>query len=98
MSLYKKAWLFVLFSVAVLAALLFGMPLLDRVLGTFSFLVFGLYILGQGLLAMVFFSCPQCDLSPFMGSKGLFTSYSIFPRKKCGHCGHDHTQADVAET
>ena len=98
MSLYKKAWLFVLFSVAVLAVLLFGMPLLDRVLGTFSFLVFGLYILGQGLLAMAFFSCPQCDLSPFMGSKGLFTSYSIFPRKKCGHCGHDHTQADVAET
>lgn len=98
MSLYKKAWLFVLFSVAVLAALLFSMPLLDRVLGTFSFLVFGLYILGQGLMAMAFFSCPQCDLSPFMGSKGLFTSYSIFPRKKCGHCGHDHTQADVAET
>lgn len=98
MSLYKKAWLFVLFSVVVLAALLFGMPLLDRILGTFSFLVFGLYILGQSLMAMAFFSCPQCDLSPFMGSKGLFTSYSIFPRKKCGHCGHDHTQTDLAET
>ncbi len=97
MSLYKKAWLFVSVSVMVLAALLFGMPLLDRVLGTFSFLVFGLYILGQGLVAMAFFNCPQCDLSPFMGSKGLFSSYSILPRKTCGHCGHDHTHSDLSE-
>ncbi|CAM5418884.1 hypothetical protein [Alcaligenes] [Alcaligenes phenolicus] len=55
MSLYKKAWLFTLFNVVLLVALYFGLPILDRVLGTFGFLVFGFYILGQGLVAMTVF-------------------------------------------
>ncbi|KGP00209.1 hypothetical protein NDQ41_14400 [Alcaligenes faecalis] len=97
MSLYKKAWLFTGFNVLVLIGLYFGLPVLDRVLGTFGLLVFGFYILGQGLIAMAFFSCPQCGLSPFMGSQGLFSSYSPFPRKKCGHCGHDHTKPEVSQ-
>ncbi len=87
MSLYKKAWLFTLFNILLLVALYFGLPVFDRVLGTFGFLVFGFYILGQGLVAMTVFTCPKCGLSPFMGSQSLFTSYSPFPRKKCGQCG-----------
>mgnify|MGYP006190331073 CR=1 FL=1 len=74
MSLYKKAWLFTLFNILLLVALYFGLPVFDRVLGTLGFLVFGFYILGQGLVAMTVFTCPKCGLSPFMGSQSLFTS------------------------
>ncbi len=97
MSLYKKAWLFTVFNVLVVCTFSFWMPALDRVLGTFSFLVFGVYILGQGLVAMTAFSCPKCGVSPFMGSQGLFTSYSPIPRRKCGQCGQDHTQPNSRE-
>jgi len=59
MSLYKKAWLFTGFNVLVLIGLYFGLPVLDRVLGTFGLLVFGFLYSGARFDCHGFFSVAR---------------------------------------
>ncbi len=98
MSLYKKGWLFTAWMVLVLVAMPYWMPLLDSVFGSIGFALGLVLWLGHGVIALLFFACPECGLSAFLGSKSLLSSYAPWPRSKCGHCGHDHTLSRPSES
>ncbi|MGH7003892.1 MAG: hypothetical protein ACREIP_08090 [Alphaproteobacteria bacterium] len=94
MSLYKKSWLFSIWTLAVLCTFPYWVPLLEKLLGPFGLIAGAAIGLSHGLLSLSCFHCPECDLSPFRSGSGFFSAFSPWPRKKCGHCGHDHTLAD----
>ncbi|WP_132478151.1 hypothetical protein [Paracandidimonas soli] len=94
MSLYKKAWIFAIWTFVVLLTFPYWLPLFQKLLGPFGTVAGIFFWLGHGVASMVFFSCPDCGLSAFQGSQGFFTTYAPWPRRKCGHCGHDHVRME----
>jgi len=93
MSLYRVAWLFTAWTILVVGGLVSALPLLREWLGAFGLAVAMAIGLAHGLVALYGFACRDCGLSPFLSGKGLLTGYAPWPRKTCGHCGRDHSQA-----
>jgi hypothetical protein len=90
MSLSKKSWLFALWMLVVALAFPYWLPVLQELLGPFGLFVGAAFLLGQSVLALALFACPDCGLSVFRGGPGLFSSYGPIPRRRCGSCGRDH--------
>jgi ribosomal protein S27AE len=93
MPLYVKArwfmvWIFVLFFTFPL-----WMSALDAAFGETGVAVGAIFWLAHGGATLFLFRCPDCGLSPFLSNKGLMAWSTPWPRKTCGHCGHDHMLA-----
>ncbi|GGF76659.1 hypothetical protein GCM10007301_40680 [Azorhizobium oxalatiphilum] len=94
MSIYVRSWLFALWSALVLISFPWWLPLLRGTLGPVGLLFGAAFWLGHGLAALYLFACPTCGLSLFSSGKGLITGRSPIPRRRCGHCGRDHTAVE----
>ena len=96
MSLYKKAWWFVVWTLAVLVAFPLWMSVLGEHFGSVGFIAGAIFWLSHGAAMIFLFRCPECGLSPFQSRKGIVTWATPWPRKACGHCGRDH-RSDSAD-
>jgi hypothetical protein len=92
-TLYRKSWLFTAWMMLVLFTFPIWMLALANLLGDAGFIVGAVFWLGHGAACMLLFRCSICGLSPFLSGKGLLVWSTPWPRKTCGHCGHDHTHA-----
>ncbi|MBN9046693.1 MAG: hypothetical protein J0H18_13665 [Rhizobiales bacterium] len=92
MSLYLKSWLFTLWIVVLIFTFSHWLPLFERLLGPFGLIAGFAFFIGHWFAALYGFYCPECGLSVYRSSKGLFASYGPIPRRRCGHCGHDHSR------
>ncbi|QCI96984.1 hypothetical protein [Agrobacterium larrymoorei] len=92
MSLYFKAWLFIVLSAAALMTSPDWLPALSYSLGVNSSEVGGFFALVHVLGVIFFCACPSCHLSLFK-TDGHFYIYHPWPNKRCSRCGVDHTKS-----
>lgn len=93
MSLYKRSWLFTAWVLVVFFTFPLWFTMLTDHLGFGAGTIAGgAFWLSHGSVMMFFFRCPECGLSPYLSNKGFFVWSTPWPRKACGHCGHDHTR------
>ena len=91
MSLYTRSWLFVAWVSMVLLTFPLWITSLEERFGSAGWIAGATFWLGHGVVMMFLFRCPECGLSPFLSNKGFIAWSTPWPRKTCGHCGHDHT-------
>ncbi|MFB8341150.1 hypothetical protein ACWGNA_04340 [Brucella cytisi] len=94
MSLYLKAWLFAAWTAVVAITLVYWLTFLMELLGGVGFLVGIAIAAGHSLVAFFAFECPECGLTIFQSRKGFLSTFSLWPNRKCGHCGRDHSLVD----
>lgn len=94
MTLYKKSQLFLCWTLLVFFSFPLWITLLERIFGDAGMSIGMAFWLGHGAVMMCVFRCPSCGLSPFLSNKGFFALSTPWPRKICGHCGHDHQSLD----
>ncbi len=85
MSLYKKAWLFLI----VASVLVLTSP--DWTAGTGHGIAAVVLVVGA-LMSMFAFVCPNCSFSLFRSESifGIYV-YHPWPNKRCSRCGRDHS-------
>ena len=92
MSLYKRSWLFTAWVLVVFFSFPLWITPVWQLFGTAGIVAGAALWLGHGIAALFLFRCPECGLSPFVSGKGYFAWSTPWPRRICGHCGHDHTR------
>jgi hypothetical protein len=92
MTLYRKSRLFMAWVLLVFVTFPFWMIKLLKLFGEAGGIAGAVFWLSHGAASMFLFRCPECGLSPFLSKKGFFAWASPWPKKDCGHCGHDHTR------
>ena len=92
MSLYKRSWLFTAWVLVVFFTFPLWIAILTEQFGAAGAVIGGVFWLGHAVVMESLLRCPECGLSPFLSNKGFLVWSTPWPRKTCGHCGHDHTQ------
>ncbi len=95
MTLYKKAWLFlIMVSVLVLTSPDWTRGISDAI-GASNVTIGSVVLVLGALLFMFVFVCPKCSFSLFR-SEGFFGLYIYhpWPNKVCSRCGHNNSSAD----
>jgi len=95
MTLYKKAWIFlIIVSVLVLTSPDWTKGVGDAIGASGT--AIGSVVLALGaILFMFFFVCPKCSFSLFRSESifGLYI-YHPWPNKVCSRCGHNHSATE----
>ncbi|MBC2884853.1 hypothetical protein H7Q97_05480 [Ochrobactrum sp. CM-21-5] len=94
MSLYRKSWLFAAWTAVVALTLVYWITFLMELLGGAVLLVGIAIAAGHSLVAFFAFDCPECGLTIFQSRKGFWGTFSLWPNRKYGHCGRDHSLVD----
>ncbi len=94
MSLYRKSWLFAAWTAVVAISLVHWITFLMELFGGVGLLVGLAIAAGHSLVAFFAFDCPECGLTIFQGHKGFWGRFSLWPTRKCGHCGRDPSLVD----
>jgi hypothetical protein len=93
MALYDKSRLFMVWIFILFLSFPLWITLLRGMFGEAGVIAGMVFWLGHGGAALYLFRCPDCGVSPFLSRKGLLKWSTPWPRKICGHCGHDHRMA-----
>lgn len=88
MSIYRKSWLFMVWTLLVFVSFPLWIGLLLASLGEAGFVIAMAFWLSHGLAMMFVFRCPNCGRSLFM--RGYFINVP-WPAKDCSKCGADLT-------
>lgn len=91
MSLYAKAWLFIAWTMGVLATLPYWQPFLQSIFGPSGTTIALTFWVGHGLIALFVFVCPDCSFSLFRSEGRFFKANHPWPNKICSRCGRDHS-------
>jgi hypothetical protein len=91
MSLYRKAWLFMAWTMLIFITSpvwLFWPFLRWGLIGALPGMIFWL---AQGAASLWLFRCPECGTSPFASRLGFMAISHPWPRRRCSKCGRDLT-------
>jgi len=87
MSVYAKAWIYVLIAAALIALYL----TFERAISADYRLpiLIGVFALNAGL-AFILFKCPACGTSVFAACPSIFGPFVPWPHRICRKCGQDN--------
>ena len=91
MSLYRKAWLFMGWTILVLVTLPTWEPLVAQAFGPGGKQFALMLWVAHGIIAVVLFTCPDCRCSLFRSEGSFFRAHHPWPNKICSRCGRDHS-------
>ncbi|OAN54953.1 hypothetical protein A7Q26_22650 [Sphingobium sp. TCM1] len=95
MSLYARSWLFTGWVLLVFFTVPTWSAFMERIVGPDGLWLVAAFWLGHAFVPMFLLKCPDCGLSPFASSKKFIAWHTTWPRRICGHCGHDHRRTQM---